>query len=88
MLDILHVLFEEDLTPTWEQDGQVKSKIREFIYQNLYNSEYKYSYSSEPRIGTWDPEIGGLPEEKSHKPYIPPTDETELFDILGSPMGE
>lgn len=100
MLDVIHVLFEDDVLPTWEHDQDIKGKVRKSIYRQMYKRDYKYgSASAEGRTSEWefgdtptyDPEFDGIygpPTDGSIKPYIPPTDEDELFDIIGSPMGE
>lgn len=92
MLDVIHVLFEEDLMPTWEHGAEVKSKVRESIYSTMYELKYKYGYSSDAG-GDPEWELGGTPEpinapEGTVKPYIPPSTEEELSAILGAPMGE
>lgn len=93
MLDVIHVLFEEDLMPTWEHGAEVKSKVRESIYRTMYGTHYKYGYGSDVgRDPEW--ELGGTPESVVHdipvtsKPYIPPSTPEELEEILGLPMGE
>lgn len=101
MLDVLHALFEDDVTPTWEQDSEIKDKVRQSIYKTMYGRNYKYGASSEQgRNSEW--EFGGTPTaapmptdsiyteptDGSIKPFIPPTDDGELFDIVGPPLGE
>lgn len=94
MLDVIHVLFERDTLPTWEQDIDIKNQVRQSIYQQMYGENYKYGHSSsQGRSSEWDtadgsPDMYGAPAEGVIKPYIPPTDPDELFDILGTPMGE
>lgn len=90
MLDVVHVFFEEDMIPSWEQDSEVKSAARSSIYRELYGTTYNYATSSStgqsssgqgPNI--YDEPIGG-----GIKPFIPPTNPEELSSILGAPMGE
>lgn len=94
MLDVIHALFEEDTLPRWDQDAEVKTKVRRSIYQSMYGEEYKYGYTSDQgRYSEWDSDTGSSgvyqsPNDGSIKPYIPPSDESELYDILGPPMGE
>lgn len=92
MLDVIHVLFEEDLMPTWEHGFEVKNKVRESIYSSMYKTTYRYgdgsSVSGDPE---W--ELGGVPEsvvdkDAPPKPYIPPSTPEELSAILGAPLGE
>jgi hypothetical protein len=60
MLDVLHAMFEEDYTPTWEQDIEVKGKLRAAIYDSLYNEEYGWiieqnqSAGSSMQVGEYD----------------------------------
>lgn len=42
MVDILHTMFEEDFIPRYEQEMEVKGKIRESIARNLYDEEYTW----------------------------------------------
>lgn len=92
MLDVIHVLFEEDLMPTWEQGFEVKNKVRESIYSSMYKTRYKYGDGT----GTGgDPEweLGGIPEpvvdgKAPPKPYFPPSTPEELSAIIGAPLGE
>lgn len=90
MLDTLHFMYEEDVTPKWELHQEYKSQLRENIYSLLYDTEYEYStdkYSNE------DTEYSSSnpyspPREGEVKPYIPPTSPEDLQFILGNPMGE
>ena len=92
MLDVIHALFEEDITPTWEHGAEVKSKVRESIYSSMYKRQYMYGDQTTSNI---DPEweLGGTPTpydapEGTVKPYIPPSSNEELMDILGPALGE
>jgi len=42
MLDVLHYYFEEDLVYSTQMESESRSQVRESIYKNLYNTEYKY----------------------------------------------
>ena len=92
MLDVVHVLFEEDTLPRWEHDAEMKSKVREQVYESMYGVRYKYGTSSNRgRSANWDEDSESIytqPDDGSIKPYIPPSEEDELYDILGAPMGE
>lgn len=96
MLDVIHVLFEEDTLPRWESDMEIKDNMRDTLYRELYGTEYKYGYSTNRgRSASWDG-TGPPPAEPSIydaadgeiKPYFPPSTEDELFNILGVPLGE
>lgn len=98
MLDVLHVFFEEDMIPRWEQDAQTKSKIRVALYDSMYKKKYKYAIDSSPRHADFDFDDEGVDTYEPNdlyapapdgvvKPYFPPTDPDELSSILGAPMG-
>lgn len=91
MLDVIHVLFEEDMIPTWEQGPEVKSAARSSIYRELYGTEYKYASSSSANYSGGSNSGRNIYEEPvggGVKPYIPPTNPEDLSSILGAPMGE
>ncbi|TXH11860.1 MAG: hypothetical protein E6R04_00045 [Spirochaetes bacterium] len=93
MLDVIHVFFEEDMMPTWEQSTEAKSALRKAMYTEMYGVEYKYGYTSEQgRSSDWNGSVGpnlyDAPPDGSIKPYIPPSSPEELSAILGTPMGE
>lgn len=91
MFDVIHVLYEEDITPMWEQHIDVKDQVRNAIYPLLYGRPYKFATKkAEGEI----PEGFGPNEvpvtsgdTREVKPYIPPTDPEKLMEVLGVPMG-
>lgn len=96
MMDVLHVLFEEDVTPTFENAAEIKSAVRTSLYQNLYNQDYKYKFKASSSGGSQqealgfdrDMELPSLPPEMQEtKPYIPATDPEDLPGILDAPLG-
>lgn len=102
MFDVIHVLYEEDMTPLWEQHIDVKDRVREAIYPLLYNRPYKFATtkggssggSAGAGGGTFQgpppdalPEGVGDPRKQPPKPFIPVTPEEDLMKILGGPMG-
>ena len=96
MLDVLHVLYEEDTIPLYEEHAKVKSRVRESMWQHLYEKTYPFPYV-ETTGAEMSPPAGGLPPEESLlpsgdgpkplKPYIPPTDPDKLASILDAPLG-
>lgn len=98
MLDLLHYYFEDDMLPRWEQDSDIKSKVRSIVYREMYKREYKYGITDEiDRHSEWGTDVNGggppsgiysAPMDGSIKPYIPPTSQEELFSILEPPMGQ
>lgn len=90
LFDAIHVLYEEDVTPMWEQHMDVKDRVREALYPMLYGKPYKYSVTKPSMDGAeqdWD---NGIPasgsSSKAVKPYIPPSTEADLMRVLGPPV--
>jgi hypothetical protein len=51
MLDVIHYIFEEDMINVISGEHvEAKDKIRTIIYRDYYDSEYKYSTSSNTHI--------------------------------------
>ena len=93
MLDVIHVLFEEDIMPTWEKGAEVKDEVRKTIYRTMYNVEYKHGMSGSTNTSSMPPGemTSGLYSENLNgppKPFFPASSEDELHGILGKPMGE
>lgn len=91
MLDVVHVMFEEDLVPQFESQLEARSSVRTQIYSQLYGQDYKYKIkaqgSTQQEALGLDPDLT-LPEEMLEtKPYIPPTDPDDLPGILDAPLG-
>ena len=93
LFDVLHVLYEEDITPKWEQHIDVKDRVREALYQVLYGRQYKYSTTKKSRNPAegFDPESDLPPPEdfggsREVKPYIPVSSEADLMKVLDAPM--
>jgi hypothetical protein len=43
MLDVIHVIFEDDMTSVASAEQvDVKEKVREIIYRDFYETTYKY----------------------------------------------
>jgi hypothetical protein len=95
MLDVVHVLFEEDITPRFEEDIKVKDEIRRQLYPSLYKRPY--SFASSPQTTRhygasnedWEnmPELDDVPvESMERKPYLPPTPVEDLPGILDAPL--
>jgi hypothetical protein len=99
MLDVLHVFFEEDMIPRWEQDAQTKSKVRVALYDSMYKKKYKYALDTETRHADFDydnddnemyepNDIYATAPDGVVKPYFPASSPEELNSILGMPLGE
>lgn len=92
MLDVIHVLLEEDLTPRYEEHAEVKSAVRTHIYRELYKKEYEYQVKSDKRPRRFeadDPAAFDLPPDNQElKPFIPATNPEDLPGILDAPLGE
>lgn len=102
MLDVIHVIFEEDYTnATSGEQVDAKNKIRKIIYREFYEKEYKHSSSSKTDYSDLEPEESKYdysdvvpfdPAKAERKPFVPSTD----FDpdaalpfgkILDAPLG-
>lgn len=94
MFDVIHVLYEDDVTPRWEQHIDVKDRVREVLYPMLYDRPYKFGSTRARRadgieVGETDPD--GFPAEavgdsRETKPFIPVTPPEDLEKVLGAPM--
>ena len=88
MLDILHYLFEEDNHFVSEESANSRSGLRDNMYKDLYNKEYKYKYVSKSKssssvgnaedFGTFSVEDADAMSvtpfnPRETKPYVPPT---------------
>lgn len=94
LFDVIHVLYEEDITPMWEQHIDVKDRVRETLYPTLYDRPYKFASTKAKRpdgieTGPTDPD--GFPEgvgdTREVKPFIPVSSPEDLEKVLGAPMG-
>lgn len=95
LLDVVHVLYEEDITPRFEEDVQVKSKIREQLYPLLYKRPYNFAVTSMAtrQYGASDEDWSKMPavddvpvESRTTKPYVPPTNPDDFSTVLGTPL--
>lgn len=83
MLDVVHVIFEEDYTNVSSAEQvDVKTKVRTILYREFYGKEYTYSsnktdYSDlEPEEGLYDYSdvVPFDPTKAAIKPFVPSTD--------------
>lgn len=91
MLDVIHYFFEDDMIPRWEQDTDVKSKVRSVLYREMYDREYKYAVETSDRHADFDVDGTSLYDpslDGSIKPYFPPSSPEELMSILEPPVGQ
>jgi hypothetical protein len=95
MFDVIHTLYEEDITPLWERHIDAKDRLRETLYPTLYDRPYKFSVTRPRRadgIEEGPVDAGGFPEPAARdaretKPFIPVTPPEDLEKVLGAPMG-
>jgi hypothetical protein len=95
MLDVIHYLFEQDVLFVSGEQVAYKDTFRKNLYENLYNSTYKYANKSELDgsygMDALDAPLAEAPieedkirvfspREKTAKPYTPPT-EVKADDI-------
>lgn len=84
MLDVIHVIFEEDYTnATSAEQVDAKNNVRKVIYREFYGREYSYSSSSSKDYSDLEPEESGYdysdivpfdPAKAETKPFVPSTD--------------
>jgi hypothetical protein len=89
-MDVIHLMFEEDSIPLFDQHAQVKSAVRTVIYEQMYHRKYKYQIRSEEdrRFVPDDADPMDVPPDTQKlKPYIPPTNPEDLPGILEGPLG-
>lgn len=44
MLDVVHMLYEEDMIPLYEEHAKIKSQVRVQMWRSLLDAEYKHPY--------------------------------------------
>lgn len=97
LFDVIHVIYEEDIIPLWDQHIDVKDRAREAIYPMLYGRPYRFSTttSNNPvdieddnlEHGTGWEHAGGSGDSRETKPFIPVSSEEDLMKVLDAPMG-
>jgi hypothetical protein len=81
MLDVIHVIIEDDLTSSQTgENSEVKSKMRTIFYREFYDKVYKFSTANpdfnleEPLDMNVDDEIKPFdPKQQPTKPFVPAT---------------
>lgn len=87
MLDVIHYIFEEDLTFSTGEQADAQTEVRKSLYRELYNKTYNYNRGSgKSKNANGFDDIEGLMEEeppvvpvdpvkesKKTKAYTPPT---------------
>lgn len=94
MMDVIHLFYEEDAIPAYEQHQEIKSAVRTVIYEQMYKRNYAYKLKpSHGRTahgsGSLDdiPDLSAPADNQEIKPYLPPTNPEDLPGILEPPMG-
>ena len=88
-LDVLHVLLEEDSVIRTPEEADSVRFVRSVIYGDMYQMENMETRITAQRRGERGSiRADGAPAASmSSKPYIPPTDPSQLQTVLGPPMG-
>ena len=80
MLDVLHYLFEEDLSVSTNEELDAKNKIRKTIYTQIYNKNYSFGNTNSDSFNSYDYGLDdidapvNIPATRNQtKPYFPPT---------------
>lgn len=71
MLDVLHYFFEDDLDYASAEQAEARDTTRDTLYQELYNSSYKYSRKGR---NTYEPAMikdADMTQEKIPEPFNP-----------------
>jgi hypothetical protein len=102
MLDVVHVIFEEDYTnATSGEQVDAKNNVRKIIYREFYEREYNYDSSSKTEYSDLEAEESGYdysdvvpfdPAKAERKPFVPSTDfdpnsELPFGKTLDAPLG-
>ena len=100
MLDVIHVLFEEDFTSAVSGEHiDAKNKIRKIMYKEFYDRTYTYGgssndYSEEPKGSQMDySDVTPFdPKKAAVKPFVPATNFDEnspkpFGRVLDAPLG-
>jgi hypothetical protein len=100
MLDVIHVLFEEDYTSAVSgEQVDAKNKIRKIMYKEFYDKTYMHGgssndYSEEPLGAQVDySDVTPFdPKKAAVKPFVPATDINEnspkpFGKVLDGPLG-
>jgi len=94
--DVIHVLYERDILPVWEQDTEIKDGVRKQLYETMYETKYKFaspksSSASDMTYGLGPdqdldsiPDLSEVPVES--KGYIEPTAPEDLPFLLDPPL--
>jgi len=81
MLDVIHVIIEDDLTSSQTgENSEVKNKVRNIFYKEFYDKNFKLSMGTsnfnleEPLDMNVDDEIKPFdPKQQATKPFVPAT---------------
>lgn len=83
-LDVIHVLLEEDSIVRSQEEHESKEHVRRIIY-GMYGTDNSETRAVRARTNAT---ADGAPMPSAvTKPYIPPSDPSQLAAVLGPPMG-
>jgi len=86
MLDVIHYIFEEDMTFSTGEQADAQTDIRKSLYKELYHKDYKYNRSSgkKNRASGFD-DIDGLMEEEQPVVPVDPVKESQKVKAYTPP---
>ena len=102
MLDVIHVIFEEDYTnATSGEQVDAKNNVRKIIYREFYEKSYNHGSSNKTDYSDLEPEESGYdysdvvpfdPAKAERKPFVHSTDfnpdaALPFGKTLDAPMG-
>ena len=104
MLDVIHFLFEDDMAAASGEQAEARSKVREVLYRNFYEREYKYkshsnsgnrssglsgpTYADGSPIDGFDDDIEPFDPMQESKPVKPFIPATEINPDAVLPFGK
>jgi len=100
MLDVIHVIIEDDLTSSQSgENSEIKNKVRNIFYKEFYDKSFKLSMGSpdydlgEPLDENVEDDIKPFdPKQQATKPFVPATSvdanaAKPFGKILDAPIG-
>lgn len=87
--DVLHVLYEDYLIAHSREHLILRANIRTAIHEKLYGIPYRYAVPEEDSPNGARPTTADgaeLPSHMSSKPFVAPTDPSQLSGIVGQPL--
>lgn len=86
MLDVIHYIFEEDLTFSTGEQADAQTEVRKSLYRELYNKNYNYNRGSrKSKNANGFDDIEGLMEEETPVVPVDPVKESQKVKAYTPP---